>query len=197
MNAFEGDLGPGVHLRPISDADLPFLGALYASTREAELRQVPWSETQKAAFLASQFSCQHTYYQVHYPAARFDVIEREGRAIGRLYLASLDGVGCGELRIIDVALLPAERGRGIGTRLLRAIITRAESEGRSVSIHVERDNPALALYERLGFRLREDRGVYLFMVHPAGAAPEMRLDAPAPLQLAPATPHRPSAQDHQ
>ena len=62
----------------------------------------------------------------------------------------------------------------------RAIITRAEGEGRSVSIHVERDNSALALYERLGFRMREDRGVYLFMVHPAGVTPERRLDAAAP-----------------
>jgi hypothetical protein len=32
-----------------------------------------------------------------------------------------------------------------------------------VRIHVERQNPALALYERLGFRLLEDRGVYLFL----------------------------------
>src|SRR5690606_29219440 len=135
---------------------------------------------QKAAFLASQFSCQHTYYQAHYPAARFDVIEREGQAIGRLYLAALDDTERDELRIIDVALLPAERGRGVGTRLLRAIIARAESEGRAVSIHVERDSPALALYERLGFRLRDDRGVYLFMVHPAGAMPEPRRAAPAP-----------------
>lgn len=170
MRALAGDLGPGVHLRPISDADLPFLGALYASTREEELRRVPWSEAEKAAFLASQFSCQHTYYQAHYPAARFDVIEREGRAIGRLYLAPLGD----ELRIVDVALVLAERGRGLGTRLLGAVLARAESEGKAVSIHVERGNPALGLYERLGFRLREDRGVYLFMVHPAGAASDGR-----------------------
>lgn len=176
------DLGPGIDLRPIADADLPFLAELYASTREEELSQTRWTEPEKAAFLASQFNAQHTYYQAHYSAARFDLIEREGRAIGRLYLAPLGG----ELRIVDVALLPGERRRGLGTRLLRAIITRAESEGRSVSIHVERGNPALGLYERLGFRLREERGVYLFLVHPAG---EPHSSAAAPLeQSAPTTP---------
>lgn len=186
MRALAADLGPGVHLRPISDADLPFLGALYASTREEELRRVPWSEAQKAAFLASQFDCQHTYYQAHYAGARFDVIERDGRAIGRLYFTTLGD----ELRIIDVALVRAERGRGLGTRLLAAVIARAESEGKSVSIHVERDNPALGLYERLGFRLREDRGVYLFMVHLAGAGSCGVSIAETPReQVAATTPH--------
>jgi predicted GNAT family acetyltransferase len=41
------------------------------------------------------------------------------------------------------------------------------AEGRRVTIHVERMNPALRLYERLGFVLAEDRGVYLFLERPA------------------------------
>ena len=40
---------------------------------------------------------------------------------------------------------------------------RAAAGGKSVTIHVERMNPALRLYERLGFRLVEDKGVYLFL----------------------------------
>lgn len=69
---------------------------------------------------------------------------------------------------MDIALVPGARRRGIGTRLLRAVLEHARRDGRSVSIHVERDNPALGLYQRLGFQLREDRGVYLFLVHPHG-----------------------------
>lgn len=156
------ELGPGLCLRPIRDNDLPFLASLYASTRERELEPVPWTEAEKQAFLSFQFNCQHQHYQQHYSGARFDIIERDAEPIGRLYLAPL----AGELRIMDIALVPGARRRGIGTRLLQAVLERARSEGSEVTIHVERDNPALALYQRLGFQLREDRGVYLFLVHP-------------------------------
>jgi ribosomal protein S18 acetylase RimI-like enzyme len=161
------DVGTGLSLRPQQASDLPFLAALYAATRERELAPVQWSAEEKAAFLAFQFTCQHRHYQEHYRAARFDVIERDGEPIGRLYLAWLGS----ELRIVDIALLPSAQRQGIGSRLLGAVLARAQSEGLSVSIHVERDNPALALYLRLGFELEEDRGVYLFLVHHFMARP--------------------------
>jgi ribosomal protein S18 acetylase RimI-like enzyme len=68
-----------------------------------------------------------------------------------------------ELRVVDIALLPEFRRRGIGTGLLRALLEEEAGRGLPVRIHVERFSPALALYERLGFRLLEDRGVYLFL----------------------------------
>jgi ribosomal protein S18 acetylase RimI-like enzyme len=157
----------GLRLRPMVPDDQSFLLELYASTRELELAPVPWSADEKAAFLSFQFQCQHQHYQQHYAGARFDIVESEGERIGRLYLAELGD----ELRIMDIALVPGARRRGIGTRLLQAVLARAQRQGRSVSIHVERDNPALALYQRLGFQRSEDRGVYLFLVHPALPAP--------------------------
>lgn len=169
MESLAVDLGPGLGLRPIQDSDLPFLASLYASTRERELAPVPWTEPEKQAFLSFQFNCQHQHYQQSYSGARFDIVERDAEPIGRLYLAPLEG----ELRIMDIALVPGAQRRGIGTRLLRAVLERARREGKVVTIHVERDNPALALYERLGFQLREDRGVYLFLVHsPASHTPD-------------------------
>jgi ribosomal protein S18 acetylase RimI-like enzyme len=166
MEALNAELGPGVRLRPMTPEDLPFLAELYASTRERELAPVMWTAAEKAAFLSFQFHCQHQHYQQNYTDARFDVIESQAEPIGRLYLASLGE----DLRIIDIALIPGAQRRGLGTRLLQAVIERARSEGKSVSIHVERDNPALALYQRLGFEQCEDRGVYLFLVHPAQPA---------------------------
>jgi len=166
MEALAVDLGPGLCLRPMLDNDLPFLASLYASTRERELEPVPWTAEEKAAFLAFQFQCQHQHYQQHYQDARFDIVECGAEPIGRLYLAPLEG----ELRIMDIALVPGTQRRGIGTRLIQAVLARARAEGRRVSIHVERDNPALALYLRLGFEVREDRGVYLFLVHAAREA---------------------------
>ena len=50
--------------------------------------------------------------------------------------------------LLFVTVDPAARGRGIGGRLIRRSI--AECPG-DVKLHVEHDNPAKRLYERLGF----------------------------------------------
>ena len=64
---------------------------------------------------------------------------------------------------MDISLLPEHRGQGIGSTLLTKILSDAANNNLQVTIHVERFNPALRFYERLGFRLAEDKGVYYFM----------------------------------
>jgi ribosomal protein S18 acetylase RimI-like enzyme len=147
---------PRITFRAIRPDDAPFLFEVYASTREDELRPVPWTPAEKTAFLRQQFDAQHTHYQQHYAGARFDVIELDGRPIGRLYVDR----GAGEIRIVDIALLPAHRGAGIGTTILRGLLGEAAASGRPVRIHVEQSNPARRLYRRLGFVPIADRGVY-------------------------------------
>src|SRR5215211_5743995 len=71
----------GLTFRPVTDADLPFLARLYASTRMEELAVTDWSDTHKAAFLQSQFDAQHAHYQKHYQGSDFFVIERAGIAV--------------------------------------------------------------------------------------------------------------------
>src|SRR6476661_1985070 len=88
----------GLALRPITDADLPFLAEVYASTRREELAPVPWTAEQKAAFLQMQFAAQHSHYREHYAKAAFDLVLVDGVAAGRLYVASLPE----ELRIVDI-----------------------------------------------------------------------------------------------
>jgi GNAT superfamily N-acetyltransferase len=146
-------------LRPIGPDDQPFLRALYATTRESELAVVAWDATQKAAFVQMQFAAQHAYYQEHYAGAAFDIVLVAGQPAGRLYVARWSS----ELRIVDIALLPAFCNRGLGTTLLKHLQAEAAAAGKPLRIHVERFNPALRLYERLGFQQIEDRGVYLFM----------------------------------
>ena len=149
-----------VVLRPLGDADRAFLAQVYASTRADELATVPWTDEQKAAFLGHQFEAQDAHYRRHYGDATFDVIEVDGEPAGRLYVHR----GPREIRIVDVALTPPYRGRGLGTRLLRGVIAEAEESGRRLSIHVEVHNPARRLYERLGFRPAGDgNGVHLLM----------------------------------
>lgn len=149
----------GITLRPITEADLTLLERVYASTREDELSVTGWSAEQKQQFLHQQFTAQHTYYQQHYEDSRFDVILRDGEPAGRLYVARWDK----ELRVIDIALLPEHRRQGIGTALLRELLAEAHAAGKPVRIHVEHNNPAMGLYQRLGFQRSGDTGVYYLM----------------------------------
>jgi GNAT superfamily N-acetyltransferase len=161
-SAFRGNSRrlPGtVSFRPATDADLPFLCALYASTREEELRQVDWTEPQKSAFLNQQFDAQHRYYHEQFPAADFLVVERDGNAIGRIYLDRRPD----ELRLVDIALAPEARNQGLGEALLRDLLDEGKTASLPVRIHVETFNPAMRLYLRLGFQPIEDQGVYQLM----------------------------------
>jgi ribosomal protein S18 acetylase RimI-like enzyme len=139
--------------------DEPFLEKLYASTREQELAMTSWNDEQKAAFCRMQFVAQRTHYTQYFPEATHDVIEREGVPAGRLYVDRAER----EIRIVDIALLPEHRREGIGTHLLTTLQEEARGVGKALSIHVEKFNPALKLYERLGFQSIEDKGVYLLM----------------------------------
>jgi len=146
-------------VRPATEADRDFLLSVYASTREEELAQVEWEEGAREEFLEHQFSAQDHHYRTNYPGATFDVIEVDGERAGRLYVHR----GTGEIRIMDIALAPAFRGRGIGTALLRELMDEAGGSGRALSIHVEANNPARRLYERLGFVPAGEHGIYVLM----------------------------------
>jgi GNAT superfamily N-acetyltransferase len=148
-----------ISLRPITPEDDSFLARVYASTRVDELAVTGWSDEEKAVFCRRQFDAQSAYYAANYPGASLRVIERDGWPIGRLYVARWEK----EIRIVDITLLPEFRGSGTGTKLLGELLDEARSAGKSLTIHVERFNPALRLYERLGFKQIEDKGVYLLL----------------------------------
>jgi ribosomal protein S18 acetylase RimI-like enzyme len=146
-------------MRPVGADDRAFLVDLYASVREPELGHVPWDDATRRAFVEQQFAAQDAHYREHYAGATLDVIEVGGEPAGRLYVYRSPS----DIRIMDIALAPAYRGRGIGGGLLRSLIAEAQASGRTISIHVEVNNPARRLYERLGFTPVGEHGVYLLM----------------------------------
>ena len=157
---------PRIELRPAVPEDAPFLLTVYASTREAELRLVPWSDEEKASFVQMQIDAQKSYYEANYLGAEFDLIIMNGEPAGRLYTHRTEE----EIRVMDIAILPGFRNQGVGSTLLREIQHQAGVEGRKVGIHVEVFNPAIKLYERLGFQRISDRGVYYFLQWTPSAA---------------------------
>ncbi|MES2056445.1 MAG: GNAT family N-acetyltransferase [Pseudomonadota bacterium] len=160
----------GFSLRAETDADVPFAMQLYASTREDELAQVDWSAEQKSLFLAQQFAAQRHHYKTQM-ACDFALIEHHGAPVGRLYLEQRQT----QISIVDIALMPDARGRGVGRAIIEALIATAAVSGRGIGIFVERFNPALRLYRRLGFTEISETEVYLEMeraYEPGGDQPK-------------------------
>ena len=148
-----------ITFRPITPQDTDFLYEVYASTREDELSVLDWNDEEKTRFLKMQFQAQHVFYQEQFSEADFDIILLRRKPIGRLYVDKR----ADEIRIIDIALLPKHRRKGIGAYLLKNVLAKAQQANLPVRIHVERNNPALGLYNRLGFRQIDDQGVYYLM----------------------------------
>ena len=150
---------PNVTLRPVQDTDDPFLLKVYATTREQELAQVPWTTQQKQQFVRMQFGAQKMHYAAEHPAAKHMVVCINGDAAGRLYL---DRSG-EDFHILDITLLPEYRNSGAGSILLGQIMAEAKQAGKPVSIFVETFNPSMRLFERLGFTAVREQGFHLLM----------------------------------
>jgi len=151
--------GDAITLRPATQADYFFMRRLYGATREEEMKQFPFDEFQKQQFLDQQFGAQYQHYQLHNPTCERNIIEKDGQAIGRLWVDEWRD----QIRLVDVALMPELRGSGIGTMLIREVLDRGARAGKPVTIHVEGFNPALRLYQRLGFQHVDTNGVYYLM----------------------------------
>lgn len=139
--------------------------ALLIGCEYEELASLPWSDEQRQAFLAQQFHAQSVHYAANFADASFDVVLVDGDRAGRMIVARREG----ELKLVDIALLPEHRGRGIGTRLLQPLLDEADASGVKVTIYVECASRALGLYARLGFVAVQDTGVYLRMERPPTA----------------------------
>lgn len=160
--------GHAIFLREQNASDRSVIRDLYISTREGEMQAVTgWSAPQKRAFLMDQAQLQALHYATYYADAQFLVIEYAGDVIGRLYLFHNNP---NDLRIVDICFFPAWCGRGLGTQFLKQVQAYAQTMGKSCSIHVEMNNPARHLYDRLGFGIVAEKGPYLLMQWPNGRA---------------------------
>jgi ribosomal protein S18 acetylase RimI-like enzyme len=146
-----------VVLRPATEADQPFLYRVFETTRERELQML--APGHREIFARHQYQAQHTHYHAYYPDARHDIILWRSEHIGRLWVDRQPD----HILILDIAIVPEARSNGIGTLLLDELIREASREHKVLRIHVEQFNPALRLYQRLGFNTKETNGVYFLM----------------------------------
>jgi ribosomal protein S18 acetylase RimI-like enzyme len=148
-----------VSLRPVEPTDRDALVAIFVTTRERELALLPLPEPAWTAFVQQQFEAQDRSWRTAYPDASRMAVTLDGEVVGRFYVDR----GAGALHIIEISLMPAHRGQGIGTHLLAELIAESEAAGIPLTLHVDRTNPAVRLYSRLGFDVVGDEGLYLSM----------------------------------
>jgi ribosomal protein S18 acetylase RimI-like enzyme len=107
------------------------------------------------------------------------------QSVAAVWIRLWAGEDCGygyvddETPELSIAVLPACRARGIGTGLMARMLAAARSEYPAISLSVSANNPAVRLYERLGFERVGESGSSLTMCKrfmPLGA----RASTPAP-----------------
>jgi len=148
-----------ISLRPYRADDQEFLYKLYASTRIHEIAGFGWPAAQQEMFLRMQFDAQRRSYESAYAQAEHQIIEQDGQPIGRLMVLRKED----STLLVDIALLAGHRGLGIGGELLRELIRECSRDRVSLRLQVLKTNPALRLYERLGFTRTGEDQMYIQM----------------------------------
>lgn len=146
-------------LRAAAAGDDAFLYRLYAGTRTEELATTGWSAAQQETFLRSQFAARQSSYRLAFPHAATGIVVQGRAAVGALIVHRADD----EIRLVDIALLPAYRAAGIGGRLIRELMAEARAAGKPLRLAVLKNNPAMRLYVRLGFAPTGTDALYLNM----------------------------------
>jgi len=155
---------------PASATDEAFLFELFVSTRLADFSGLGWSEADLEALLILQYKARQFTYRQRYPTLAQDVVRQGDAPIGQVSTYESDAA----IHLVEIALLKAYRGQGIGSALIRGLQRRAARSGKALRLQVAVDNPALRLYRRLGFRRSEERFPYVQM--------EWSLKKPAPIR---------------
>lgn len=137
-----------MRLRAARPGDAPLLHRIYASTRADELALVAWPDAVKDAFLTQQREARDADYARRHPRAERLIVEDADGPVGSLWIdRGEDG-----LVLLDIALLPEHRGRGVGGMLLEDLQREAAQRGVPLMLQVAATNRASDLYLRLGFR---------------------------------------------
>ena len=140
---------PPFFLRAAGPPDQGFLLRLYASTREAELARTGWNGAQRDEFLRGQFEARRADYRHRFPGAEDAIIVVEGADAGAWTVWKSPG----EIRLVNIELLPSFRGRGVGSALIRGLLAESVAKGTPLGLSVHESNrDAQRLYQRIGFR---------------------------------------------
>ena len=162
-NHSDRELLDAISLRPVHDEDVDFLRDVYACARDEEMTRAGLDPAQRKAFIDMQFAAQSADYRRRYPDGDHSIIQLGEEPIGRLYVGRSDA----EIRILDLTILPQNRGGGVGSRLLGKLLDEARESNSRVRIYLDNGSLASRLFERLGFaRIEEQDLISLYEWRP-------------------------------
>ena len=137
-----------IALRPETPADEAFRLALFRASRGPGWDRVGLPPDMLTMIMAQQFHAQTQGYRATYPDARLEIVTVEAVAVGRLATWR----GADAVHLVDIALTPEWRGRGVGTTILGGLMDEARALNLPLTLQVARDNlAAQRLYHRLAF----------------------------------------------
>lgn len=151
---FQGllSLPAGLHVRPATSSDQPFLNKLYKSTRD-DLNWVDDEEDFIVHLKETQQEAQTESYEDNFPNAMFFIIEYYHERAGRIIL----DFGPNEIRVVDISLITEARGKGLGTAVMQSFVHCAEKVRVPLKLCVLSQNMgAKHVYAKLGFILEEE-----------------------------------------
>ncbi len=134
-------------LRPLTVNDEPLLWHfLMLAAHESEL-QIVQSNSSLARYVTGWGRAGDSGF------VAFEENEAIGAAWLRLWRGGDKGFGwlSDDVPELAMAVSPAWRARSVGTQLVNAVLQDARGYYRAVSLSVREDNPAVRLYERVGF----------------------------------------------
>jgi ribosomal protein S18 acetylase RimI-like enzyme len=131
------------------ESDTEFLFQLFGEIKIAELNAYAWPEQMLNQLIAMQYNGYEQTIKHEYPNADDFVIMVNSENAGRLQLDKNEN----GFRIINISLLPAFQKNGIGSKIIKDVLTEADLKNKPVYLEVDRTNPAFNLYKRLDFEV--------------------------------------------
>jgi ribosomal protein S18 acetylase RimI-like enzyme len=135
--------------RPLTVDDQPFIKRLIEEVVADELGARLWPDAVRVPLLDIQYRARRQGFHDAFPDAAEEIVQRDGEAAGWLVTAR----DAESIRVVDIAMLAQERGKGLGTACIRDLQAEAERTARTLRLSVVRTNAAARLYEQLGFRV--------------------------------------------
>ena len=145
-----------VRLRAFHDRDFEFVRELYFDTMRWVIeRYFGWNRAQ-----------QKETFSIWFKPSETRIITADGTDVGWIQQRE----DRDEIFLGSIYIAPAMQGRGIGTYVIQELLHVARHRSQAVTLSVMKINPALRLYQRLGFRTtHEDQYKFYMRADPEAA----------------------------